>query len=92
VLAHSAGGVAHFDLDAPLSADALDAKRRRGPHKPRPGSAAAAAGRNGRVLPLESPCLFLGYIGPAAALLVEKPWEDVTAALPDPLYRHKYGT
>ncbi|GBF91380.1 hypothetical protein Rsub_04120 [Raphidocelis subcapitata] len=92
VLAQSAGGVAHFDLEAPLSAEALDAKRRRGPHKPRPGSAAAAAGRNGRVLPLDSPCLFLGYIGPAAALLVEKPWEDVTAGLPAPLYRHKYGT
>jgi WD40 repeat protein len=92
LLVRSAGGVAHVELDAPLSADVLSAKRRRGPHKPRPGAAAAAAGRNGRVLGLESPCLFFGYIGRGAALLVERPWEEVAAALPPPLARHKYGT
>ncbi|KIY94087.1 hypothetical protein MNEG_13876 [Monoraphidium neglectum] len=79
-------------MAAPLSADALSGKRRRGPAKPRPGERASAAGLNGRVLPLDSPCLFLGYTGPRAALLVERPWEEVLAALPPPLLRHKYGT
>ncbi|KAI8468075.1 MAG: quinon protein alcohol dehydrogenase-like superfamily [Monoraphidium minutum] len=93
VLVRSAGGVCHVDLLAPLSAArALDGKRRRGPAKPRPGERASVAGLNGRVLPLESPCLFLGFTGRAAAVLVEKPWEDVLAALPPPLLRHRYGT
>lgn len=92
VLLHSAGALCHVDMTAPLSTDALSGKRRRGPAKPRAGAEATAAGLNGRVLPLESPCLFLGFIGPSSALLVEKPWEEVLAELPPPLYRHRYGT
>lgn len=90
LLVQSAGGICHVDVDAPLSANVLSAKRRRA--KGRAGAAAAAPGLNGRVLPLDSPCLFLGYLAPSAALLVERPWEEVTAGLPAPLYRHKYGT
>lgn len=92
MLVQSAGGLCHVDLDAPVSADVLSSKRRRGPVRQRPGAAAAAAGLNGRVLPLDSPCLFLGYLSPSAALLVERPWEEVIASLPPPLYRHRYGS
>lgn len=92
LLVRSAGGFCHVDMAALLSADVLSAKRRRGPFKPRPGSQASAIGLNGRVLPLDSPVLFVGYIGERSALLVERQWEEVVAGLPMPLCRHRYGT
>jgi len=92
ILVQSASGICHINLAAPLSTHVLSTKRRRGPAKPRPGLRAAAAGLNGRVLPLDAPCLFLGFTSAHAALLVERPWDEVQAGLPPPLYRHKYGT
>ena len=57
----------------------------------------AANGRNDRggeikVATLENPCLFLGYFAPGQALMVERPWADVLKSIPEPLYRHRFGT
>ena len=48
-------------------------------------------GMNGRVVRSLHPCLWLGHVGPSDMLLLEKPWEEVLAALPPPLLRHRYG-
>lgn len=29
---------------------------------------------------------------PLSVMQVDKPWEDVYKSLPEPLYRHQYGT
>ena len=67
-------------------------KRGRTAAPPPPGGAPAPAGHNPRHLPLEHPCLAAGYVGPGAAVLVERRWADVAAGLPPPLVRHRYGT
>eukprot|EP00899_Mesostigma_viride_P014159 jgi/Mesvir1/22744/Mv14147-RA.1 len=47
---------------------------------------------NGRVVELEQPCLYIGFMGADSALMVEKRWSDVLCQFPAPLYRHRYGT
>ena len=34
----------------------------------------------------------LGYFAPGQALMVERPWKDVLKSIPEPLYRHRFGT
>lgn len=41
---------------------------------------------------LDDPCLFLGYFAPSRALMVERPWKEVLKQIPEPLYRHRFGT
>ena len=45
-----------------------------------------------KVATLDDPCLFLGYFAPGRALLVERPWKEVLKQIPEPLYRHRFGT
>ena len=94
VLAHTQHAMCHLDLTRPLSADVGTA-----PHKrrrinlavpPRAG-VPTASDTNGRVIPLEHPCLFAGHIDAAAALLVERPWDSILRSLPPPLLRHRFG-
>ncbi len=47
---------------------------------------------NFRAAKLGNPCLLLEYTGPAAAVLLEHDWTDVWAAVPAPMFRHRYGT
>ena len=93
VLAHTQHAMCHLDLTRPLSADVGTAphKRRRiNMAAPRAGGA-LASDTNGRVIPLEHPCLFAGHINAAAALLVERPWDSILRSLPPPLLRHRFG-
>lgn len=53
---------------------------------------ASDPGENFRVLPMLHPVLMLAYTSPSSLLLVDKPWEEVYKSLPEPLYRHQYGT
>ena len=64
------------------------AKRRR---TARGGAVPAPAGANPRPLPLEHACLAAAYVGPGAALLVERAWSDAAVALPAPLLRARFG-
>ena len=41
---------------------------------------------------LDDPCLFLGYFAPGRALMAERPWKEVLKRIPEPLYRHRFGT
>ena len=41
---------------------------------------------------LDDPCLFLGYFAPGGALMAERPWKEVLKRIPEPLYRHRFGT
>lgn len=50
------------------------------------------AGENFKVMPMPHPILLLAYTSPSSLLLVDKPWEEVYKRLPEPLYRHRYGT
>jgi len=34
----------------------------------------------------------LGYFAPGRALMVERPWKEVLKQIPEPLYRHRFGT
>jgi hypothetical protein len=100
VLAYSAGGFCHLDLEQPLlpaqqevryGADGQPLKPRRRPH----GTAvspASAAGRNGRLLQLDASCLLVGHCSRGEVLLLEKPWQEVLQGLLPPVYRHRYGT
>jgi hypothetical protein len=91
---YSAGGLCHVDLGAPVPGAPLPGqdKRRRGAVRPSDAAAAAAArGRNCRLLPLEHPCLSFGFCGPDCAVLVERPWGEVLQQLPPPLHRQRYG-
>jgi len=63
------------------------------------GDAVDAASMNGsggagavKTASLDDPCLFLGYFAPGRALLVERPWKEVLKQIPEPLYRHRFGT
>ena len=93
VLAHTQHAMCHLDLTRPLSADVGTAphKRRRVNLMPPRAGAPAAGDTNGRVIPLEHPCLFAGHIHAAAALLVERPWDSILRSLPPPLLRHRFG-
>lgn len=85
--------------------DAAAAKRQRGRVRPearaqpedlqqRPGEGPAGGrGKNGRVVRAQQQCLWLwlGHVGPGDIMLLEKQWEEVLAALPPPLLRHRYG-
>ena len=77
-----------------MSSQLLHAKRARHKHKPTAveTNPASAVGLNGRLLLLENPCLFFGFLGPNSALLVERPWQEVLEQLPPPLYKHRYGS
>lgn len=91
VLAHTQHAVCHLDLTRTLTPDAPAAQKRRRVNLV-PAALASSAGRsNGRIITLEHPCLFAGYIQPHAALLVERPWESIMRALPPPLWRHRFG-
>ena len=63
------------------------------------GDAALRRGGNGgdaagavKMASLDDPCLFLGYFAPGRALMVERPWKEVLKQIPEPLYRHRFGT
>jgi hypothetical protein len=93
VLAHTQHAVCHLDLTSRLTADAPAAPKRRRVNLVQPAGLHGAAGtsKNGRIITLEHPCLFAGYIHAAAALLVERPWDSIMRALPPPLWRHRFG-
>jgi len=93
VLAHTQHAMCHIDLTRPLSADVGTAphKRRRVNLLPPRAGVPAASDTNGRVIPLDHPCLFAGHIHAAAALLVERPWDSILRSLPPPLLRHRFG-
>lgn len=90
VLLHSAFAICHVDFTRPLTQRAAQpvAKRRRVN-----GVAAQqqAQGVNGRVVTLQQPCLLAAYFKPGAAVLVERPWEEIMRALPAPLFRKRFG-
>jgi U3 small nucleolar RNA-associated protein 4 len=104
VLAYSAGGLCHIDMDQPLPAQqdgvvqtGLNSKQRRKlRHQQGPGAcrvdAASQNGRNGRLLKLEDSCLLVGHCSRSEVVLLEKPWQEVLQALLPPVYRHRYGT
>lgn len=50
-----------------------------------------AAGANGRAMLLSDPVAFVSFLGDKELLALEKPWEDVLATLPPPVFRHRYG-
>lgn len=89
-LLYSAFAICHVDFTRPLTQAAAQpaAKRRRmsgvSPQQP-------ARGVNGRVITLEQPCLLASYFKPGAALLVERPWEEIMRKLPAPLLRKRFG-
>jgi U3 small nucleolar RNA-associated protein 4 len=59
----------------------------------RGGSGGNAAGPAAvKMASLDDPCLFLGYFAPSRALMVERPWKEVLKQIPEPLYRHRFGT
>lgn len=85
----------HVDTSKPLSLNpyslvAGGGKRRRGPS--RPLQTTTPAGENCRQLLAEDPLLHVQHLGGGAVLVVERPWADVWAHLPAPVYRHRYGT
>ncbi|GFR42935.1 hypothetical protein Agub_g3833 [Astrephomene gubernaculifera] len=93
VVVNSNGGMVHFDLSRPVAETYLTGKearrqrRRPVPVEDRPES----RGSNGRVIRTAHPAVWVGHVGPAELLLLEKPWEKVLAELPPPLYLHRYG-
>lgn len=96
LLVHTPHAVCHVDLTRPVVAAAAVPQKRRRTSAPGPGhsaaaAAAAGAGADGRVILLDHLCLFAGYIGADAALLVERPWDAILRALPPPLFRHRFG-
>ncbi len=99
LVVNSPGGLVNMDLSRPLDKDyvkGLNAKRRRGPlrpdQRPLPEDRPEGRGANGRVIRTTHPCVWLGHVGTGELLLLEKPWEEVLAALPPPLYVHRYGS
>ena len=90
-------GFGHVDFARPArgAADAergAGKKRSRLDHRPEAEAARAALpGQNARVLPLEDPLLFLGYVDEKAALVVECPWSRALEAAPEPIFRRPYG-
>lgn len=98
LVVHGSGGLVHFGLGSPVDRTYLDVaatKRQRGrlrpDQRPQLEDRPESRGMNGRVVRSLHPCLWLGHMGPSDMLLLEKPWEEVLAALPPPLLRHRYG-
>lgn len=104
LLAYSAGGLCHIDMDQPLlpqqeglAVAGMSSKQRRKLRQQQsPGGvrvdAAAGPGRNGRLLKLEDSCLLVGHCSESEVVLLEKPWQEVLQALLPPVYRHRYGS
>ncbi|EFJ48124.1 hypothetical protein VOLCADRAFT_91388 [Volvox carteri f. nagariensis] len=71
-------------------------RRRRGylrpDQLPQPEDRPESRGGNGRVIRTVHPAVWVGHVGPEELLLLEKPWEEVLAALPPPLLTHRYGS
>ena len=89
----SPGGFCHFEVGkgAP-DTSFLERKRRRGKLPPPSGAdAPQSRGTNGRAILLHDPCVFVGHLDAASAVLLEKPWADVTQGFAPPLYKHRYG-
>ncbi|KAG2482398.1 hypothetical protein HYH03_018659 [Edaphochlamys debaryana] len=89
------GGMVHLDLSRPLEPPAA-AKQKRGrlrpDQRPAPEDRPESRGSNGRVIRTTHPAVWVGHVGSAELLLLEKPWEEVLAGLPPPLYTHRYGS
>jgi len=106
VLAFSAGGLCHIDMDQPLlpqqegvqivGGGSSSKQRRRQRQQQGPGvlrvDPASETGRNGRLLKLEDSCLLVGHCSRSEVVLLEKPWQEVLQALLPPVYRHRYGS
>jgi U3 small nucleolar RNA-associated protein 4 len=107
LLAQTPSAIARINLAVPPAVSAGTASKRRRRNKGGGGGdggseLAMAYGKGGgggggsggeiKVVKLDNPCLFLGYFAPGQALLVERPWADVLKSIPEPLYRHRFGT
>mgnify|MGYP001807574930 CR=1 FL=1 len=95
------GGLVHFDLGRPVDGTYLPdgaGSRRQARGRLRPEQRPAAEDRpesrggNGRVIRTLHPAVWVGHLGAADLLLLEKPWEEVLADLPPPLLTHVYGS
>jgi U3 small nucleolar RNA-associated protein 4 len=102
LLAQTPSAIARINLAVPPTLGGGVAKKRRrnkgggggsdgGSELARNGGGGGGAGEI-KVVNLDNPCLFLGYFAPGQALLVERPWADVLKSIPEPLYRHRFGT
>ncbi|KXZ42516.1 hypothetical protein GPECTOR_139g672 [Gonium pectorale] len=99
LVVNSSGGMVHFDLSRPVDGTYLQqaaGKRQRGrlrpDQRPQPEDRPESRGSNGRVIRTTHPAVWLGHVGPSELLLLEKPWEEVLAELPPPLFTHRYGS
>ena len=77
--------------------DSWQAARQKLLHNPAAGAPGAAASRSLgpalRMVELRHHLLRLSHLSSAQQLLlVERPWRDVLAALPAPVFRHKVGS
>ncbi|GIL46659.1 hypothetical protein Vafri_3595 [Volvox africanus] len=99
LVVNSPGGMVHFDLSCKVANTYLDLqkmerrKRRRllSNQLPQPEDRPESRGNNGRVIRTVHPAVWVGHVGPADLLLLEKPWEEVLGALPPPLWTQRYG-
>ncbi|GIM15061.1 hypothetical protein Vretimale_17826 [Volvox reticuliferus] len=96
------GGMVHFDMSCKVATTylrggnfGLGERRKRGRLRPeelpQPEDRPESRGSNGRVIRTVHPAVWVGHVGPADLLLLEKPWEEVLAALPPPLLTQRYG-
>ncbi|KAG2427339.1 hypothetical protein HXX76_012534 [Chlamydomonas incerta] len=101
LVVNSPGGLVHFDLGRPVDGTYLPdgaGSRRQARGRLRPEQRPAAEDRpesrggNGRVIRTLHPAVWVGHLGAADLLLLEKPWEEVLAELPPPLLTHVYGS
>ncbi|KAK9835700.1 hypothetical protein WJX74_006180 [Apatococcus lobatus] len=90
VMIQTPAAMCSADLSKPPMHGAGRKRTRRSAVKPLDSH--AAAGRNFRVLKLDHPCLLLAFTSPSSALLVEQSWTEIWKSLPNPVYRHRYGT
>ncbi|GLI64516.1 hypothetical protein VaNZ11_007785 [Volvox africanus] len=105
LVVNSPGGMVHFDLSCNVANTYLDLRttgnggtverRKRGRLRPdqlpQPEDRPESRGSNGRVIRTVHPAVWVGHVGPADLLLLEKPWEEVLGALPPPLLTQRYG-
>lgn len=92
LIAYTPGGFCHIDLSRPVSTAPLHGSRKKRSKAKPSDKVQLPPGCNCRIFHLDHPCLFMGFTAADAAVLVEKPWEDVLNKLPPPLYKHRYGT
>ncbi|KAK9855784.1 hypothetical protein WJX84_010494 [Apatococcus fuscideae] len=90
VMIQTPTGMCSADLSKPPAQGSGRKRKRRSALKPADGH--ATAGRNFRVIKLEQPCLLLAFTSSSSAVLVEQPWTEIWKSLPEPMYRHRYGT